>query len=167
MQYWRNFWFNFTWELRLFECRNLTHMKYLSSPPLWNCSTESRETLQIIRAYCKVVHLLWGISDLTIFLWILPLFNLEVCANLNTQMKQIVTATPLKNSNSIPCNFMIKVDILNTCALSQEILIWFFYSEIIEILVKKYYFVQVVSHRQRSCFHMVLIVNIEMLHKCE
>ena len=59
----------------------------------------------------------------------MPLLNLEIWPKLKYTTKSVCNRNSSKLSHKISWNFVVDEDILCRCAYSQEILIWFFFSE--------------------------------------
>ena len=70
-------------------------------------------------------------SSIQFFLNVTSLLNLEIWAKLNIQLKQFISATPLKPLNRILINFVVLKDKLYSCANSLEMLIQFFFLELL------------------------------------
>ena len=98
--------------------------------------------------------------------------------NVHVRLIQYVIATHLTLLSRISCNFIVKVDIMCTCAYSAKFWFNFFLREH-RSWAKQHYFVQLVSNRFSTCIWIkhvymnlddreskyVLTMNFQMFHK--
>ena len=112
----------------------------MSAQLLWNCS---KEFLKLCSYKGHNIHRKF---DSLFFLRFTSFLNFESRPKWKIQLKQFVSATPLKPLNTISRNFVVMKDIMCRCAYPQKILIQF---------IK-----HLMEERYNSCFCIINKKNI-------